>query len=101
MSTILFRGPGFEDCFIKLVEGGSVVMLAAISDNDEITATVEVKDYDGDPIAVLHGETQVGTISNSGVATRSFTAADNNNEVYIRPTGESQHHLGYLEVAKD
>lgn len=102
MQTI-FRGPGFDDCYIALVSTGAIYLapLIPIAENDDLTVGGEVKVYDGDPIEIYHGETLVGTVSNSGPFTRQFTAADDGNEVTIRPTGTSEHQLGYLQIVKD
>lgn len=103
MSTTIFRGPGFEDCFIALPSSGIIYMIPVISieENDDLTIGVEVKEYDGDPIAVYHGETQVGTISNYGPATIPFTAGDNTNECSLRSTGDASHQIGSLDIVKD
>lgn len=101
VSTI-FRGCGFEDTAIPLTETAIIYMIPVISieENDELSVNGEVKVYDGDPIAIFHGETQIGTISNSGSFSRPFTAADNGNEVTVRPTGDSHHEIGFLEIEK-
>jgi hypothetical protein len=101
--TTIWRGAGLEDCGIGMSETSviSMVPVIPITENDDLTVSGEVKTYSGDPIALYHGETEIGTISNGGSFSRPFTAGDSVNEVTMRPTGESLHQIGYLEITRD
>lgn len=103
MSNTIFRGCEFEDCFISLEPTGYISMtpLDGIASGDSLSVNGEVKLYDGDPIEVCHGDTVIGTVNNSGGFTRAFVAGDDASTCYLRPTGASGHHIGYLEITRD
>lgn len=100
--TIIFRGPGFEDCGIAMGAGSIIIMapLAPPEVGAPITIEGTVKEYDGDPISVRDGEAEVGTVSNHGTFTRTFEASGGG-EFSLAATGESRHLIGYLEIRKD
>lgn len=102
MSEIIFRGCGFDDCYINVPGSGLIYMIAvlpvAVDDPLRIEGVIEV--YDGEPVGIFHGEDQVGAVGNSGMFGLNFTATSDNTEFHLACPATSNHHIGYLQIER-